>query len=152
MGRILSIDLGERRVGLAISDENQTIAQGLNTINHKNEDDLISTIKQVVNERRVGEIVIGYPISLSGNKTKRSNWVEDFQKKLEKIFAIPVNLFDERLTSQLATRFLEEANQPRRGTNPNKTIKNKRMKQVVDKLAATIILQDYLKFKKRNSR
>ena len=138
MGRILSIDLGERRVGLAISDENQTIAQGLNTINHKNEDDLISTIKQVVNERRVGEIVIGYPISLSGNKTKRSNWVEDFQKKLEKIFNIPVNLFDERLTSQLATRFLEEANQPRRGTNPNKTIKNKRMKQVVDKLAATI--------------
>jgi len=150
MGRILSIDLGERRVGLAISDESQTIAQGLNTINHKNEDDLIAAINQIVNERLVGEIVIGYPISLSGNKTKRSNWVEDFKKKLEKIVDIPVNLFDERLTSQLAMRFLEEANQPRRGMKPNKIIRNNQMKQVVDKLAATIILQDYLNLKKRN--
>ena len=150
MGRILSIDLGECRVGLAISDESQTIAQGLNTINHKNEDDLIAAINQIVNERLVGEIVIGYPISLSGNKTKRSNWVEDFKKKLEKIVDIPVNLFDERLTSQLAMRFLEEANQPRRGMKPNKIIRNNQMKQVVDKLAATIILQDYLNLKKRN--
>ena len=163
MGRILSIDLGERRVGLAISDETQTIAQGLATINFENEGDLIEQIKRIIQERIVSEIVIGYPLSLSSQETKRSNWVKAFLEKLQKQVTIPIQLFDERLTSLMAERFLEEANQLRKGISRRhrpsygasataKIHKQKQVKQVIDKLSATIILEDYLSSKQRNSR
>jgi putative Holliday junction resolvase len=163
MGRILSIDLGERRVGLAISDETQTIAQGLDTINFDNEPDLIEQLKRIIQERMVSEIVIGYPLSLSSQETKRSIWVKTFLEKLQKQVTIPIKLFDERLTSLMAERFLEEANQTRRGTSRHhrpshgasvaaKIHKQNKVKQVIDKLAATIILEDYLNSKQRDPR
>lgn len=139
MGRILSIDLGERRVGLAVSDENQIIAQGLDTLSFKNEQDLIAKLKQIIQERMVSEIVIGNPISLSGKKTKRSIWVGVFQEKLKDVINIPINLFDERLTSQMSLRILSETYR-----EPS------RQKNAIDKIAATIILEDYLASKKRN--
>ncbi len=148
MSRILSIDLGEQRVGLAISDELQIIAQSLETINFKDENALITKIKQIVKDRVISEIVLGNPISLSGNKTKRSIWVEDFQSKLEKELNIPINLFDERFTSQLATRILELSKRSARTSSKN--VKTKSYKGQIDKLAATIILEDYLAYKKRN--
>ena len=148
MSRILSIDLGEQRVGLAISDEQQIIAQSLDTINFKNENALIAKIKQIVKDRVISEIVLGNPISLSGNKTKRSIWVEDFQSKLEKELNIPINLFDERFTSQLATRILEQSKRSARTSSKN--FKTKSYKGQIDKLAATIILEDYLAYKRRN--
>lgn len=148
MSRILSIDLGEQRVGLAISDELQIIAQSLETINFKDENALITKIKQIVKDRVISEIVLGNPISLSGNKTKRSIWVEDFQSKLEKELNIPINLFDERFTSQLATRILELSKRSARTSSKN--VKTKSYKGQIDKLAATIILEDYLTYKKRN--
>jgi putative pre-16S rRNA nuclease len=163
MGRILSIDLGEKRVGLAISDETQTIAQGLATINFESESDLIERLKQIIQERTVSEIVIGYPLSLSSQETARSIWVKAFLEKLQKQMTIPIHLFDERLTSLMAERFLEEANQPRMGTSRHhrpshgasmaaKIHKQNKVKQVIDKLAATIILEDYLSSKRRDSR
>jgi putative Holliday junction resolvase len=139
VGRILSIDLGERRVGLAVSDENQIIAQGLDTLSFKNEQDLIAKLKQIIQERMVSEIVIGNPISLSGKKTKRSIWVGVFQEKLKDVINIPINLFDERLTSQMSLRILSETYR-----EPS------RQKNAIDKIAATIILEDYLASKKRN--
>ncbi len=148
MSRILSIDLGEQRVGLAISDELQIIAQSLETINFKDENALITKIKQIVKDRVISEIVLGNPISLSGNKTKRSIWVEDIQSKLEKELNIPINLFDERFTSQLATRILELSKRSARTSSKN--VKTKSYKGQIDKLAATIILEDYLAYKKRN--
>ena len=148
MSRILGIDLGERRVGLAVSDEQQIIAQSLDTIDFKDEQTLIAKIKQIVETRMINEIVIGNPISLSGKKTKRSVWVEGIQIKLEKMLNIQVNLFDERFTSQLATRILEQANQPARSSK--KHVKTKSFKGYIDKIAATIILEDYLAYKKRN--
>jgi putative Holliday junction resolvase len=170
MGRILSIDLGERRVGLAISDETQTIAQGLDTINFKNEQDLIERVKLIIKERMVSEIVIGHPLSLSSQETQRSAWVKDFIKELEKKISIPINLFDERLTSQMAMRFLEEAKSVKRGVSNRpfvganrprfsgktrlgglpKNAKTNRAKSAIDKIAAIIILEDYLASKKRN--
>lgn len=149
MSRILSIDLGEQRVGLAISDEHQIIAQSLDTINFKDENNLITKIKQIVEDRMISEIVLGNPISLSGNKTKRSVWVEDFQSKLERELNIPIKLFDERFTSQLAIRILEQAERSVR--LPKKPIKAKSYKGQIDKLAATIILEDYLAYKRRNT-
>lgn len=149
MSRILSIDLGEQRVGLAISDELQIIAQSLETINFKDENALITKIKQIVKDRMISEIVLGNPISLSGNKTKRSIWVEDFQSKLERELNIPIKLFDERFTSQLAIRILEQAERSVR--LPKKPIKAKSYKGQIDKLAATIILEDYLAYKRRNT-
>ena len=161
MGRILSIDLGERRVGLAISDETQTIAQGLATIDFVNEGDLIERIKRIIQERMVTEIIIGNPISLSGQETQRSIWVKAIIEQVQKQVTVPIHLFDERLTSQLAERFLAEANQTKRGASPRyrpsygesraaKIQKHNQKKQVIDKLAATIILEDFLTSKQRN--
>ncbi|MDH5683199.1 MAG: Holliday junction resolvase RuvX [bacterium] len=139
MGRILCLDLGERRVGLAISDETQTIAQSLDTITFKNEPDLIATLKRIAAEHNISEIVIGNPISLAGKKTKRSNMVDSFQAKLQKFIDLPIKLFDERFTSQLAIRILSETYR-----------KPHRKKAAIDKLAATIILEDYIAAKNKN--
>jgi|UniRef100_A0A7C6EDA9 putative Holliday junction resolvase len=137
MGRVLSIDFGKARVGLAISDETQTIAQGLPTINYKSEKELIARIRKIIEEQGVSEIVIGNPISLSGKQTKRSSEVLLFLAKLKKTIPLPIRLLDERLTSQLSMRIL--------GTVYSKV---SRQKEAIDKLAATIILKDYLTTKK----
>lgn len=137
MGRILSIDFGQARVGLAISDETQTIAQSFSTISYKDDEELIMTLSKIIKERKVTEIVVGNPISLSGKKTKRSVEVESFLTKLKKTISLPIKLFDERLTSQLSRRIL--------GTVYKKP---SRQKEAIDKLAATIILEDYLAAKR----
>lgn len=150
MGRILSIDLGEKRVGLAISDEEQIIAQSLVTITYKNEEDLINQLKQIIQERQICEIVIGNPISLAGKDTKRSKWVENFKQKLTESIKLPIHLFDERLTSQLAARFLEETNPPSRERHQKRILLNKSSltKHAIDRIAATIILEDFIAYKK----
>lgn len=133
MGRILALDFGVRQVGLALSDETQRIAQGLQTFKYTSEKELIARIEKIVKECQVSEIVIGNPISLSGQKTRSSQKVANFQAKLAKCINIPIKLFDERLTSQLAIRILATVYQ-----------KPLRKKAATHKLSATIILEDYL--------
>lgn len=139
MSRILAIDFGERRIGLAISDETRTIAQGLAVLDcgarsaNCGPGVAIEQIAEIVVEREVGHIILGYPTSLSGKPSTRGNEVEAFKTELQKKAHVPVELVDERFTTALALRYLSETH---KNVRPDK--------QPVDMVAATVLLEDYL--------
>ena len=147
MSRILAIDYGERRIGLAISDETRTIAQGLTVLDcgvRSTENGVgtaVEQIAEIVVEREVGHIILGYPTSMSGKPSTRGNEVEAFRAELQKKGHVPVELVDERFTTALAERYLGEAYSKVR---PDK--------QPVDMVAATVLLEDYLARKSPNSK
>ncbi|MEO0071292.1 MAG: Holliday junction resolvase RuvX [candidate division WOR-3 bacterium] len=142
MGRILCLDYGERRTGVAISDETKTIAQSLTTIAHQSESELIATLGKLVNKHNVELIVIGLPLSLSGKPSTRSEMVRKFGAKLGKRLHLPVELFDERFSTVSAQHtYAEFYNTPRRGA---KTKDRGPSSAQIDRIAATIILENYL--------
>ncbi|MCS7258252.1 MAG: Holliday junction resolvase RuvX [candidate division WOR-3 bacterium] len=133
MGRVLAIDFGTRRIGLAISDEMQVIASGLESISYKDISEVITKLKTLVEEKNVEKIVLGYPLSMSGKITRIGLLVLEFKKTLEEVLKIPVELLDERLTTEIAKQIQERVK--RKPTPP---------KGLVDKISAILILQDYL--------
>ena len=130
--RILGIDYGTSRTGLAVSDPLHIIATPLKTIKNKSVEYLLEKIISVVKEFNIIKIVIGFPIGMNGNETKQSESVRKFSKLL-KNDKFEVILEDERLTSQLAIRSLIKQN-----------IKTGSNKPIIDKTAAALILQSYL--------
>lgn len=134
--RILSLDFGQKTIGVAISDPFGWSAHGLETIRRKQETNLIESIEKIrliIEEYQVEKIVLGYPKNMNntcGERAEKTIW---FKSKLEKAFNIPIILWDERLSSLGAERILLEADVNR----------NKR-KNVIDKMAAVFILQGYL--------
>ena len=128
MGRILSIDYGEKRIGLALSDMDQKIAFEFEIWSPK---EFREKIADLVVEKEISEIVLGYPINMSGEKTKKTQEVLDFKEKLENLVSLPVELVDERLSSQMATNVF--------GTGKG-----------IDALAAQIILQHYIDKKSKS--
>ena len=146
MGRILCIDYGERHTGVAVSDPTRTIAQALPTIHHASENELLEALKRLVGEREADEIVIGLPVSQAGGPSKRSEQVRAFAGQLKKATGLSVTTFDERFSTARAIEVLEET---RGGRNlaPGKraaTGREKKRREAVDRIAATIILEDYL--------
>jgi putative Holliday junction resolvase len=131
MSRILSIDYGEKRIGMAVSDESAVLASGLGSIENKGESFVISEIKKICGENKVGKIVVGRPLGLSGQKTNQTEKVEKFANTLERKVKLPIELVDERFTSVLAKKYILEKGR-------------KRSKEKVDTLSAKILLQDYL--------
>ncbi|OYD16834.1 Holliday junction resolvase RuvX [candidate division WOR-3 bacterium JGI_Cruoil_03_51_56] len=149
MGRILCLDIGEKRTGVAVTDETKTIAQGLRTIEHKGQNQLIEEIKRLMSEYEPELIVIGRPLSLSGKPSTRSEMVRRFSTKLGKLLKLPIELFDERYSTTRANRVLEQAyGGPRRRQMPPATGRTRSRKMAVDRIAATIILEDYLAARK----
>lgn len=138
MGRILAIDFGKKHIGLAVSDETQTIAVGLDTFNYHHKKEVIERLKQIVQEKDVERIVLGYPISMAGKITKIGLEVLEFKKHLEQNLSITVELLDERLTTEISKRIVEQVK--RKPTPP---------KSILDKLSAIIMLQDYLSHQKK---
>jgi putative Holliday junction resolvase len=134
--RILAMDPGERRVGFALSDELGVTAQGLETFDKRRDGDFFSHVSELVRRYGVDEIVVGHPIHLSGGASESSRRASDMAKKLQMRFDIPVTLWDERLSSEEARRVL-------RGSRAGK--------EAVDKLAAVIILQSYLDYRRRDA-
>lgn len=133
MGRIIGIDFGARRIGLAVTDPEQIIASGLTTVENNQ---IISYLKNYVNREPVDCFVVGDPANLDGSATDATKLVQDFVKKLEKEFPnIPVEQVDEAFTSKMAIDTMVEA-----GIGKKKR-KDKKLK---DKISATIILQTYL--------
>ncbi len=130
--RILGIDYGTKKIGLAISDDTKTIAMPLKVINY--DDNAFEAIKKIVKEHEIERIVIGLPITLSGNKGKRALETEEFVDKLKSVLDVEIVEWDERLSTRFSERVLNKANVKGR--------KNK--KKVIDKIAATFILQGYL--------
>ena len=133
LSRILALDLGKRRIGLAISDPLRITAQGLpNLVRTRIRDDL-SALEQMVREREVGLILLGNPINMRGTEGRQSVWVREFAAAMEKRTGLPVKLWDERLTSVEAGRVLRASG-----------ISIEKRAAAVDKLSAVILLQSYL--------
>ncbi len=122
MMKILGLDFGEKRIGLAISDETCTFARELDILSPK---EFWSKINQIVAENGIGEIVLGWPLNMSGDETKKTKEAEGFKLKVERVTTLPVAVMDERLTSVMAENIS--------GSKKN-----------LDSLAAQIILQNYL--------
>ena len=130
--RIMAIDYGKKKVGLAITDPLCIISQPLLTIEVKSQKELIQRLKFIIEENNVGLILIGNPISHSGNSTKMSQEVSKFATKLRKMINIDIKLWDERFTSRYAEKSLKDIG-----------LKKKDVK--IDQIAASIILDEYLK-------
>ncbi len=137
--RILGLDYGEKRIGLAISDEMGITAQGLPTLTRKDLEKDLAALEKVTRQFAVEKIVIGYPLRLNGTEGIQCEKVNRFAGILEKRFSIPIFKWDETLTTSQAEAILTDAK-----------VSRKKRKAVVDKLAAMIILQDYLDHLKKD--
>jgi putative Holliday junction resolvase len=133
VGRILAIDYGSRRMGLAVSDPLGITSQGIETLQRKNKRNDFSRLGQVIREYNVQEIVLGYPLRMSGAEGIQSEKVAGFAEELRQKFKLPVHLWDERLTSAEANRVLREAD-----------LSIQKRAQAVDRMAAVLILQSFL--------
>ena len=132
-GRILAIDYGSRRMGLAVSDPLGITAQGLATLERKNKRADFGRLERTIREYQVREIVLGNPLRMSGEEGAQSQKVAEFAEQLRERFRLPVHLWDERLTSAEANRLLREAE-----------LSIKKRAQAVDRMAAVLILQSFL--------
>ncbi len=133
--RILAIDFGMKRIGLAVSDALGITAQGLPTLNRTRIDDDLLRIEEVVREYEAERVILGNPVGHSGNETAMSRRVAEFREKLRRRLACPVELWDERLTSVEAGRLLRES-----GMGIEKR------RRAVDRVAATLLLEGYLDY------
>lgn len=132
--RILAIDYGEKRVGVAVTDPLSIFATGLETLNA--DDSLIPQLKKITADYDVKEIIVGLPLTLKGEKGSAANQVIQFVDRLQKEISIPIILRDERFTSSLATQTIRDLGVGK---------KKRREKGKVDEIAAVILLQDYLR-------
>lgn len=132
--RYLGLDLGSKTLGIAISDITATIATSYKTIKHNEEyNKLVNEIVKLVDQENISAIVLGFPKNMNNTIGIKGKLSIEFKKKLEKIINIPIYLQDERLSTTQAEKVLIK----------NDTSRKKR-KNVIDKLAATIILQSFL--------
>ena len=131
--RILALDLGKKRIGLAISDPLGITAQGLPNIDRTNKRTDLAALETLAREREVGLFLMGNPVNMRGTEGRQSAWVREFAAALESRTSLPVKLWDERLTSVEAGRVLRSS-----GISIEKRAK------AVDRLSAVILLQSYL--------
>ncbi|MBL7900622.1 MAG: Holliday junction resolvase RuvX [Bacteroidia bacterium] len=136
MGRILAIDYGSKRVGLAVTDPLRLIAGGLDTLHSK---DLMAFLKTYTTKEKVDVIVVGEPKTLMNEKSTSARFIEPFVKQLEKTFPeIKIDRYDERFTSRMAMQSMIEGGLKK---------KDRQNKETVDQVSAIIILQDYMRAK-----
>lgn len=131
--RVLALDLGEKRIGLAVSDPEGLLASGRGVYLRRGLEEDLAYLERLVVEEGIKEVVLGLPQRLDGSLGPEAQAVLDFKALLEERLKLPVALFDERLTTAEAERVLLEAN-----------LSRKRRKGVRDELAAVLILQGYL--------
>ncbi|MDQ0158712.1 Holliday junction resolvase RuvX [Alkalibacillus salilacus] len=133
--KILGLDVGEKTIGIAVSDALHLTAQGIKTLNWTESD--YSSVKdqmsQIIQDHEISRIVVGLPKNMNGSIGERGEASEEFASYLEDMFDLPVVLWDERLTTMAAERVLLDADMSRQ-----------KRKQVIDKMAAVMILQSYL--------
>ena len=136
--RIMALDVGTKRIGVAMSDELFLTAQGADTIYRVSPDADLAKIKKVAEDNGVGEIVVGLPINMNGTYGAKANEMVEFTDSLAKVVAIPVHTWDERLTTVQAENVLLEAD-----------VSRAKRKKSIDRIAAQFILQSYLDSRKR---
>jgi putative Holliday junction resolvase len=139
--RILAIDYGRKRIGLAISDPLGITAQPLPTIVEKSPEKVFQRLAGIIQDMEVEEVVVGLPLQLDGLEGLAAQEVKRFAQTLSKTLSVPVRLADERLTSALATKLLTLSG-----------YRGKKKKEKVDTVAAQAILQTYLDTKRQEGR
>jgi putative Holliday junction resolvase len=132
-GRILGLDVGSRRIGVAVSDPLGITAQGLETLQRRNKRQDFAALEQIIREYAVHEIVVGLPLRMSGAEGTQSGKMQIFAEDLRKKFRLPVHLWDERLTSAEANRLLREMD-----------LSIEKRAKAVDRMAAILILQGWM--------
>jgi putative Holliday junction resolvase len=135
--RILGIDFGEKRVGVAISDPLGFTAQGLETLHPKGKKDLLARLGELCRAHDVGEIVIGLPVNMNGSQGPKAKEVLALVPELEKTLGLAVRTWDERLTSREAGRLMVQEG-----------LSRQKQRMHSDRMAATLILQNYLESKR----
>lgn len=134
--RIMGLDFGSKTVGVAVSDSLLLTAQGVEIIRRKEENKLrrtLARIEELIVEYEVGEIVLGLPRNMNATEGERADLTREFKEKLERRTGLPVELWDERLTTVAADHIMMEAG-----------VRRENRKEYVDKIAAMLILQGYL--------
>jgi putative Holliday junction resolvase len=137
MGRIIAIDYGRKRTGLAATDPMQIIANALDTIPSPT---VINYLKEYIESEEVDEFVVGYPKQMNNTASESVKYIDPFIKQLKRAFpGKPIELADERFTSKMAFQAMIDAGLGK---------KDRQNKELVDSISATIILQSYLEMKK----
>lgn len=131
--RIMALDVGDRTIGVAVSDALRLTAQGLETIKRTSHEKELARLKELIEAHEVSRIVVGLPKNMDGSMGERVEKTRAFVEKMQSEISLPVDYWDERLTTVMATRSLIEAD-----------VSRKKRKQVIDKMAAVCILQGYL--------
>jgi len=132
-GRILGLDYGERRIGLALSDPLRLTAGALLTLTRESRARDLAALRAVVEEHEVRRIVVGLPLAMNGTRTAMTVKAEEFAGAVGRATGVPVETWDERLTTAQATRTLIEGE-----------VRRERRREVIDQVAAVILLQSYL--------
>lgn len=132
-GRVLGLDVGARRIGVAVSDPLGITAQGLETLHRKNKKYDFGWLGRVIREYEIQEIVIGLPLRMSGAEGAQAAKIQTFADDLRKHFKLPIHLWDERLTSAEANRLLRETE-----------LSIEKRGKAVDRMAAILILQGWM--------
>jgi putative holliday junction resolvase len=144
MGRILAIDYGKKRTGMAVTDALQLIASPLITLPTG---EVESFLKEYIVNEKVEELVIGYPVTLNNEPSESVKYIDPFIRRMRKLFpAVAVNTFDERFTSKIAFRTMIDGGVKK---------KDRRDKGLIDRISASVILQSYMErktFNKENNK
>jgi putative holliday junction resolvase len=140
MGRIMAIDYGQKRAGLAVSDENRIIATALETVHTK---DIFAFLKNYVTIEKVDCFVIGEPRQMNNQLSESVKFIDPFVRKMKKIFPeIRIERYDERFTSKIAMQTLAKSGLKK---------KERQNKSNIDKISAVLILQSFMEFKQRSN-
>jgi len=131
--RLLGLDVGSRRIGMAVSDPLGITAQGIDTLQRRNKRTDFQQLAKVIRNYKVAEIIVGLPLRLSGADSAQTEKVTAFAEELRSKFQLPVHLWDERLTSVQANRLLREAE-----------LSIEKRAASVDRMAAVLILQSFM--------
>lgn len=131
--RIMALDVGSRTIGIACSDALLMTAQGIETIRRTSIENDFKRLSELISEYEVHELVVGMPKNMNGTKGERAEKTEEFVGKMKEVIDLPITFWDERLSTVMAERQLIAAD-----------VSRKKRKDVIDKMAAVVILQGYL--------
>ena len=137
-GRVMAIDMGEKRIGIAISDPLRMVAKGHSVIKRKSRREDFAQFQQIIAEQQITLVVMGLPVPLNGIEGDKAAWVRNYSAELQTHLAVPIVLWDEALTTVRAQESLRAQGR-----------KLKKIKERVDAVAAAFILQDYLEAQER---
>ena len=132
-GRILALDVGRKRIGLAVSDEMGITAQGIDTLERTMIRDDLNALDQIAKSWNITTLLVGRPLHMSGSESRQSEYTKDFAERLQRHLKRPVVFWDERLTSAQAERILRDS---------GASLSDR--KRLVDRMAAVLLLESYL--------